>query len=70
MATIIRNGHGEQSSNPCWGSQHFYTVLRPLGKVFNNYPLFIYGRIVEQTELFNFGVATGLGEGKLWIQTC
>ena len=20
--------------------------------------------------LFNFGMATGLGEGKLWIQTC
>ena len=29
-----------------------------------------YGQIVGQTELFNLGMATGLGEGKLWIATC
>ena len=27
-------------------------------------------RIVEQIGLFNYDIATGLGEGKLWIQTC
>ena len=27
------------------------------------------GKIVGQTEIFSFGMATGL-EGKLWIQTC
>ena len=26
--------------------------------------------LVKQTGLFNFGIATGQGEGKLWIQTC
>ena len=29
-----------------------------------------YGYIVGQTELFNLGMATGLGEEKLWILTC
>ena len=29
-----------------------------------------FGQIAEQTELFNIGMATSLGEGKLWIQTC
>ena len=28
------------------------------------------GKIVEQTEHFNLGMATSLGEGKLWIQAC
>ena len=28
------------------------------------------GKIVEQTGFFNLGLATNLGEGKLWIQTC
>ena len=28
------------------------------------------GKFVGQTGLFNVSVATGLGEGKLWIQTC
>ena len=26
------------------------------------------GKIVGQTRLYNVGMATGLGEGKLWIQ--
>ena len=26
-------------------------------------------KIVEQTVVFNLGMATGLGEGKFWIQT-
>ena len=26
-------------------------------------------KIIGQTGLFNFGLTTGLGEGKLWIQT-
>ena len=28
------------------------------------------GKIVRQTELFNLGIATRLGEGKFLIQTC
>ena len=28
------------------------------------------GKIVGQAGLFNLGMATSLGEGKLWIQTC
>ena len=28
------------------------------------------GKIVEQTRLFSLSIATGLGEGKHWIQTC
>ena len=28
------------------------------------------GKIVGQTELFKIGIATGLVEGKIWIQTC
>ena len=35
-----------------------------------NYLPSIYGYRVEQTELFNFGMAASLGEEKLWIQTC
>ena len=27
------------------------------------------GKIVGQTDLFNLGMVTGLGEGKPWIQT-
>ena len=27
-------------------------------------------KIVGQTRLFSLGMATSLGEGKLWIQTC
>ena len=26
-------------------------------------------KTVEETMLFNFGMATGLDEGKIWIQT-
>ena len=28
------------------------------------------GKIIGQIGLFSFGMATSLGEGKLWIQTC
>ena len=35
---------------------------------FLNYSLSNYGQIVGQTRLFNLGIATNLGEGKLWIQ--
>ena len=33
----------------------------------SNYSLFSYGKIEEQTELFNFGMAPSLGERKLNI---
>ena len=39
-----------------------------LGKY--NYSIPSKRKIVEQTGLFNLGMATDLGEGKLWIQTC
>ena len=34
-----------------------------------NYSPSSYGQIVGQTEHFNFGMETNLGEGKLRIQT-
>ena len=38
-----------------------------LGQCMN--PTILSPVMVEQTRLFNFGVATVLREGKLWIQT-
>ena len=32
MINVVRNGHGDSSSNPEWGYLHF-TALIPLGKV-------------------------------------
>ena len=34
-----------------------------------NYSSSSYEKIVGQAELLNFALATGLGEGKFWIQT-
>ena len=44
--------------------------INNLGECFasNSFPS-SNGSIVGLTERFNFGVATSLGEGKLWIQT-
>ena len=33
-------------------------------------PIILLQAIVGQIGLFNLGMATGLGERKLWIQTC
>ena len=43
----------------------FRILLIPLGKVRIHLL-----KIVWQTELFNFHMATSLEERKLWIQTC
>ena len=47
----------------------FPIVLKPLGKAWIYFPS-SYVQIVGETRLFNLGIETGLGEGKLWIQTC
>ena len=42
----------------------------PLKKGMNpNILIRTVGKTVEQTELLSLGMATNLGEGKLWIQT-
>ena len=46
----------------------FRVALISLGKVWIQ--LFSLSQIIGQTGLFNVGIATSLGEGKLWIQTC
>ena len=47
-----------------------HITLISLGNVWINYSPSSYAVIVGQTELFNLGMATGLGKGKLHIQTC
>ena len=45
--------------------------INTLGKGMNPTILFsAVDELVRQTGLFNFGMATSLREGKLWIQAC
>ena len=52
------------------GQFAFYILLIFLGRYKSNYSPSSRGKIVRQTGLFNLGMATSLGEGKLWIRTC
>ena len=70
MVMVVRNGHSEPSSNPEWNCLHFTLLEYPGERYKSNYSSSSYGWIVEQTVLFSLGLATNLGEGKLWIQTC
>ena len=66
MVTVIfGNGHGKTSSNSGQGCLHFHVVLIPLGNV--SIQLFSIQLIIDSraTWIFNVGMATSLGEGKL-----
>ena len=63
IVTVIREGHNDHSLNSEWGC---FLLLIPFGKLCIHSPS-IYG--VEQNGHFILGMATGLGEGKFWIQT-
>ena len=66
MVIVVVNGHGDTSSKPDCISHSTNT----LGKCMN--PIILppaMGKIVGQTKFFSLGEATGLGEGKLWIET-
>ena len=60
MVMVIGKGHSDPSSNPCQGWESYAS----------NYSPSTYEWIIGQIWLFNFGIATGLREGKLWIQNC
>ena len=61
MVIIIGNGHSDPKSNLRLGCLHF---TYPWEMNPNIFPQAI-AEIVEQTELFNLGMATKLEEGKL-----
>ena len=67
MVTIIENGHGDSSPNPGWNCSYNADTL---GKGINPTILPLAIGKIGQTELFIFVMATGVKEGKLWIQTC
>ena len=68
MINVVGNGHGDTSSHPGWGISHRTNTL---GKGMNPVILSsVYEQIAGQTEFFNLGQATGLGEGKLLVRTC
>ena len=62
MINVVRNGHGDPSSNPSRVYLHF---TYPWERYEFNYSPSSYGKTVGQTWLFNLGLATGLEEGKL-----
>ena len=68
MFIIAGNGHGIPSSNPWQSSLHFTKNQYSKGNYSSNYTLSNYGLLVGQNGLFDFGMATGLGERKLWIK--
>ena len=70
MDIDVEKRHGNTSSNPRQGSLHF-TYANTFGQGID--PTILpqaMGKIVGQPGFFNLAMATGLGEGKLWIQTC
>ena len=54
----------------CGKSTYHCDSTKTIGKGMNpTILLSAMGKIAEKTELFSLSMATGLGEGKLWIQT-
>ena len=66
MAIVVGNVYKFKSKTRLFV---FQTALIPFGKVYN-YSHSSNGYIVGKTVLFELCIATGLEEGKLWIQTC
>ena len=72
MVIIIKNAEIDtvnQVQNPRWGSLHFPWHYYPRANESNYFPS-SYRKIVRQTGLFNLGMASDLGAGNFWIQTC
>ena len=67
IVIAVRNKHGKRKTKLDEPVCNFHCA-NILGKIWNYYPSM--GKIVGRTGLFNLCIATGLGEGKLWIQTC
>ena len=68
MIIVVGNDIGDSSSNPGWGNLHFTRHLYTRKKGESNYSS-NNAQIVRMTEVFNLGMATCLGEGKLWIKS-
>ena len=64
---VVWNRRRDPTANPWQGCLH---LIIPLGKVCIQLSPGNYGQIAGQTGLFNVGMVTTIGEGKLWIQTC
>ena len=61
---LFYNGRHVTPRGCCWSVKQDHQFLTKISTPSS------YEEIVGQTGLFNLGIATGLGEGKLWIQTC
>ena len=64
MVVFIENWYSDSAVCISLGANTFVKGMHP--------PILTLamGKIVGKTGLFNLDMATGLGEGKLWIQTC
>ena len=65
-STVVGNGHTELTSNPERGCLHFHIALIPFGIFESNDPSSIYEWVEGKTGLFILGMATSLGEEKLF----
>ena len=68
MVTVEGNTHGDLSSNSEWVWNFHSNKTHRKGM---NPTIFCLtmDKEIGQTGIFNFGIVTSLGEGKLWIQT-
>ena len=65
MVSVIGCWLVNKSSNPERGCVHFTSSKNPWERYESKYYASGYEQIVRQIGLFNFGVSTGLGLGKL-----
>ena len=65
MVIVIRNGYGDPNSYSGQGGLHF--ILGTVCIQQFSLHLLVNSRV---DWLFKICMTTGLGEGKLWIQTC
>ena len=69
MVIVVGNGHSDSCSNLVEAVCISYSTLYPLERYESNYCPSRYGEIVVQTVFFSLGMAAGLGEIKVRIQT-